>query len=140
MAKNISNEINESLGSIISTARERMTLRSPETFFFLMSVLATLGMIFRIFDTAGPKYGNLQLYQLFGLLAEICIALMIGFLMFLTAFLSLYYDTNFKLIRENIYASNFYLTRLITPFVRAIVLLISLTLFLFSYGITFIGP
>ena len=137
MAKEIGDEINRSLLSIIKTARVRMTLRSPETFFFLMSLLATLGMIFRIFDTAGPKYGNLDLNEIFGLLAEICIALMIGFLMFLTAFLSLYYDTNFKLVREPVYSSNFYLTRLITPYVRAIVLLVSLTLFLFSFGLTF---
>ena len=137
MAKEIGDEINRSLLSIIKTARVRMTLRSPETFFFLMSLLATLGMIFRIFDTAGPKYGNLDLNEIFGLLAEICIALMIGFLMFLTAFLSLYYDTNFKLVREPVYSSNFYLTRLITPYVRAIVLLDSLTLFLFSFGLTF---
>ena len=137
MAKEIGDEINRSLLSIIKTTRERMTLRSPETFFFLMSILATLGMIFRIFDTAGPKYGNLDLNEIFGLLAEICIALMIGFLMFLTAFLSLYYDTNFKLVREQVFSSNFYLTRLITPYVRAIVLLVSLTLFLFSFGLTF---
>ncbi len=137
MAKNITDDLNRNLTSIIKKTRERMTLESPETFFFLMAAFATLGMIFKIFDTAGPKYGNLELNEIFAILAEICIALMIGFLIFLTAFLSLYYDSDFRLIKEYIWSSNFYMTRLFTPIVRAILLLISLLLFVFSYGFTF---
>lgn len=138
MAKNITDDINHNLSEIIARTRERMTLDSPETFFFLMAAFATLGMIFQIFNSVGPKYGSIQLYTIFAILAEIFVALMIGFLIFLTAFLSLYYDSDFRLVREGIGSSNFYFTRLFTPFVRAILLLISLTLFLFSFGLTFL--
>ena len=126
-------EIKGEFDSLYATTRERMTLDSPELFFFLLAALSTLGMIFKIFDSMGPKYGSLDVYEVFAVLAQISVAFTLGFLIFLTAFLSLYYDTNFKLVKEEIYNSNFIFTRLFTSFIRAAILLVSLTIFLYSF-------
>ncbi len=118
---------------LITVTRSRLTLKSVETYFFLMAGFSTLGMIFKIFADMGTKYGsNLDLNEIFAVLGSIFLALAIGGLIFFSAMLSIYFDVLYRLVNEPIYSSNFIFTRLFTPYARALILLISLSLFLYS--------
>ena len=125
----------DELKSVIEVTRTRLTLSSVETYFFLMSLFATFGMIFKIFASLGTgAWSNAELLeQLFVLLGSICLAIMLGLLIYFTAMLSIYFDDVFRLENDTIYSSNFIFTRLFTPIIRALILLASLTLFLASY-------
>ena len=118
---------------IITVTRERLTLDSIETYFALLSVFATLGMIFKIFADMGPNYDpNLDLNEIFAVLGSIFLAVALGALIFLTAMLSLYFDERYRMTNDIIWSSNFNFTRLATPVARALILLVSLILFLYS--------
>ena len=122
----------EEVKEIINVTRARLTLSSIETYFFLMSAFATLGMFFKIFQGIGPMYGDLELHEIFAVLGSLSLALTLGILIFLTAMLSIYYDDNFRLENESIYSSNFIFTRLFTPLVRALILFVSLTFLIYA--------
>ena len=128
----------QDLKSVVTVTRARLTLDSVETYFLLMSIFATLGMIFDIFASAGStlRYGNtLDLNEIFGLLGSIFLAIMLGLLIYLTAMLSIYFDDVYKLSGNGVLSSNFVLTRLFTPVARGLILLVSLILFLFSINL-----
>lgn len=119
--------------SVVTVTRTRLTLDSVETYFLLMSVFATLGMIFRIFADSALNFGtNLELNELFALFGSLFLAIMLGLLIYLTAMLSIYFDDIYRLTRDPVYSSNFTFTRLFTPLVRGLILLVSLALFLYS--------
>ena len=126
----------EELKDLISTTRVRLSLSSVETYFFLMSAFATLGMIFKIFADIGQG-GNttLDLYEIFGMFGLIFLAIAIGGLIYFTAMLSIYFDDLYKLLNDPIYSSNFVFTRLVTPAARALILLISLSLFVYAIAV-----
>ena len=122
----------DDIKSLISITRERLTLKSVETYFFLMAAFATLGMFFKIFADIGPQYGDLELHEIFAVLGSMFLAITLGTLIFLTAMLSIYFDDRYRMERDIIWSSNFYFTRLVTPVARGLILLISLILFLYS--------
>ena len=123
----------EDIRELITTTRTRLSFKSVETYFFLMSLFATLGMFFKIFADAGNN-GNttLDLYEIFGIIALMFLAIAIGGLIYFSAMLSIYFDDIYKLLNDPIYSSNFVFTRLVTPAARALILLISLSLFVYS--------
>ena len=113
--------------ALVDTTRSRLTLKSVETYFFLMAAFATLGMFFRILATAGPNYDpNLDLQDIFALLSQFCVALVVGFVIFFCAMLSIYFDDVFRLDDNAIYSSNFIFTRIFTPAIRFLILYVAL--------------
>jgi uncharacterized membrane protein len=121
----------QDIRAIVDTTRVRLTLNSVETYFFLMSALATVGMFFKIIKGMG-KNDPFELQHIFLILGSFCLAIVLGLLIFFTAMLSIYYDDAFKLENSPIYSSNFIFTRLVTPLLRALILFVSLTFFLYS--------
>lgn len=115
----------EYLKSNLRAARSRYTFSSPEVWFMLAALLITISWIFNSFIGL-PETLNLSI--LMGLIKGIVIFIMYGFVIYLTALLSLYLDERMKLSEDSVMSSNFNFTRLFTPVARAILLLSALLL------------
>ena len=111
-------------------ARGRMDLSTPELWLMLAGAFTTIYYIFTYFTTIGGLYGSnyLQLNNLLNIIARIFVYLAYGFTIYLTAMLSLYFDDQYIMSKDQVLSSDFVITRLLSSIARAIVLGIALVL------------